>query len=143
MNEISTALCEITYPRLSHVVLTGLSLKVKEIKSFDFWWNESRLGIVNHEFQCKIPHLICNGMLSEPFHFHGVTQWRIKSSVVRQSKIYKCNLALKGVKGLMPNPQIKFYLVVLRRSNVVCICEEVLFCIYFILFFYFTSVLLL
>ena len=36
MNEILTTLCEITYPRLSHVVLKGLSLKVEEIKSFDF-----------------------------------------------------------------------------------------------------------
>ena len=33
----------------------------------------------------------------------GVPHWRVKSSGVRQSKIYKCQLALMGGKGLNNN----------------------------------------
>ena len=45
------------------------------------------------------------------FHSHGVPYWKVKSSGVRQSKIYKCYLALAGVKGLIKTSKIWHELV--------------------------------
>ena len=43
----------------------------------------------NHKFKGKVLRKIC-----EPFHSLRVPYWRVKSSGIRQSKMYKCHLAL-------------------------------------------------
>ena len=41
-----------------------------------------------------------------PFHRRGLPHWRVKSSGVRQSKIYKCQFAFMAVKGLTRLPRL-------------------------------------
>ena len=65
-----------------------------------------------------------HGKKPQPFNSQGVPHWQVKSSGVRQSKIYKCQLALMGGKGLSDfwsiailSFQITLYLLEKIREN--------------------------
>ena len=58
------------------------------LRGFSF---SAKTNISLFDLICSLPNL--------PFPAQGVPHWQVKSSGVRQSKIFKCQLALTGGKG--------------------------------------------